>query len=301
MLESIDSSTRQFLLAGDRIARRLERAQRQISSGKRIETASDAPDQIGELLQARSAIAANQQAQSNLAAYKLEEDVAANALEQARATMNSLKSLTSIGLNGSLSPAMQANLVQQVQSSIQDMVGIAATQVNGRYVFSGDNDQVPPYTLDLTQPDGISPYAGAATTRRVEHPDGSSFAISRTAPEIFDSPNAGESVFGALAGLLQALRDNSSAEMQNALAGLQTAEDHIQTQSAFYGMAQNRIQEATEYAVNQDAQLQIHLSSMEDADITAAILELQDAQFQHQAALSARAKVPPTSLFDYLK
>ena len=50
-----------------------------------------------------------------------------------------------------------------------------------------------------------------------------------------------------------------------------------------------------------DGQLQSHLSSIQDADITASILELQDAQFQRQAALSARAKVPPTSLFDYIK
>src|ERR1044071_3022345 len=104
MLDSVDSSSRQFLIASERLAERLDRAQRQISSGKRIETASDAPDQIGELLQVRSAIAENQQVQSNLGAYKLEEDVAANALEQASSVIDSAKSLTSIGLNGALSP-----------------------------------------------------------------------------------------------------------------------------------------------------------------------------------------------------
>ena len=50
-----------------------------------------------------------------------------------------------------------------------------------------------------------------------------------------------------------------------------------------------------------DGQLQSQLSSIQDADITASILELQDAQFQRQAAFSARAKVPPTSLFDYIR
>jgi flagellar hook-associated protein 3 FlgL len=301
MLESVDSSARQFLLANERLSGRLERAQRQVSSGKRIETASDAPDQIGELLQVRSAIAENRQLRDNLAAYKLEEDVAANALEQASAALDSVKSLTSIGMNGSLSPAMQANLLQQLQSFMQEMVGIAATQVNGRFVFSGDSDMAPPFTLDLSLPNGISAYAGAASTRRVQHPDGSSFAIAHTAAEIFDSPNPGEGVFAALAVLRQALIDNSSAEMQSALAGLQAAQDHLHTQAAFYGMAQKRISQATDAAANKDTQLQTHLSSIEDADVTAAILELQDAQFQRQAALSSRAQIPPTSLFDYLK
>ena len=301
MLQSLDSSARQFLLANERLTERLERAQRQVSSGKRIETASDAPDQIGELLQVRSAIAENRQVQDNLAAYKLEEDVAANALDHASGLIDSVKSLTSIGMNGTLSPAMQANLLQQVQSFLQDMVGIAATQVNGRYVFSGDSDMAPPYTLDLTLPNGISPYTGAASTRQVQHPDGSSFAISHTAAEIFDSLNPGESVFGALAAVRQALIHNSAAEMQNALSGLQTAQDHLHTQAAFYGMAQKRMSQASDAAANKDTQLQTHLSSIEDADVTAAILELQDAQFQRQAALSSRAKVPPTTLFDYLK
>ena len=301
MLDSIDSSSRQFLLASESLERRLERAQRQISSGKRIQTASDAPDQVGELLQVRSSIAGNRQIQTNLAAYKLEEDVAANALDQASSVIDSLKSLAATGLNGTLSPAMQANLVQQVQSYMQDMVGIAATQVNGRYIFSGDNDQAAPYTLDLTQPNGVSPYAGTASTRQAQHPDGSSFDLSRTAPEVFDSPNPGESVVGGMSRLLQSLIDNNPTEMQNALSRLQTAQDHLHMQSAFYGMVQNRISQASDYAANKDTQLQSHLSSIEDADVTASILELQDAQFQRQAALSARAKVPPTSLFDYLK
>ena len=301
MLESVDSSSRQFLIAGERLTERIDRAQRQISSGKRIETASDAPDQVGELLQVRSAIAENQQTQSNLAAYKLEEDVAANALDQATSVIESVKSLTSIALNGNLSPAMQANLIEQVQSFMQDMVGVANTQVNGRYVFSGDADQSAPYQLDLTQPNGITAYAGSASTRQARHPDGSSFAIARTAPEIFDSPTAGDSVFGGMSRLLEALIANDSTQVQNALSNLQTAEDHLHTQAAFYGMAQNRIGQANDYATNRDTQLQTQLSAIQDADVTAAILELQDAQFQRQAALSARARVPPTSLFDYLK
>lgn len=184
---------------------------------------------------------------------------------------------------------------------MQDMVGITATQVNGRYVFSGDNDQTAPYALDLAQPNGVTAYAGSASTREAKHPDGSSFALSRTADAIFDNSNPGESVFGSLSRLQQAVLDNNPAETQNALSGLQTAQDHLHTEAAFYGMAQNRIRQATDYAANKDTELQTHLNSIQDADVTAAILELQDAEFQRQAALSARAKVPPTSLFDYLK
>jgi flagellar hook-associated protein 3 FlgL len=301
MLDPIDSSSHQFLLAMDSLNKRLDRAQQQISSGKRIQTASDSPDQIGELLQVRSDIAQNQQVQTNLTSYKLEGDMAANALDRGSSVLDSAKSLISTSLNGTLAPAMQANLVQEVESLMRDMVGIAATQVNGRHIFSGDSDQTAPYTLDLTQANGVSSYAGSSSTREAQNPDGSSFAMSKTGQEIFDSPNAGENVFGALANLRQALLANNSGAMQTALAGIQTAQEHVRAEAVFYGLAQNRLSKAADDATSREGQLQSHLSSIQDADITASILELQEAQFQRQAALSARAKAPPTSLFDYIK
>ena len=100
MLDPINSSASAFLLALDQLNTRLDRAQRQVSSGKRIETASDSPDQVGELLAVRGDIAQNQPIQANLASYKLETDVAANALDQASSLLDSAKSLISIGLNG---------------------------------------------------------------------------------------------------------------------------------------------------------------------------------------------------------
>ena len=301
MLNSIDSSANQFLLGLDALNKRLDRAQQQVSSGKRIETASDSPDQISEMLQVRSDIARNQQVQTNLTSYKLETDTATNALQQASSILDSAKSLTSSGLDGSLDPSMQANLVQEVQSLMQDMTGIANTKVNGRYVFSGDSDQTAPYTLDLSQANGVSSYAGSSSTRQAQSPDGSSFAISKTGQEIFDSSTAGENVFGALANLRWALLANNSGAVQTALAGIQTAQDHVQAETASYGMVQSRISQAADDATSRDGQLQSQLSSIQDADITSSILELQDAQFQRQAALSARAKMPPTSLFDYLR
>lgn len=300
MLDPIDSSSQQFLIAMDGLNQRLDRAQQQISSGLKIQTASDAPDQIGPLLQVRNNIAQNQQMQNNLATYKLEEDSAANALQQASSVLDSVKSLSATAVNGTLSPEMQTNLVQEIDGYMQDMVGISNTQVNGRYIFSGDSDQTAPYTLDPTRANGVSAYAGTSSTRQAQSPDGSSFSLSLTGQDIFDSSGSGASVFSALASLRNGLLANNSATIQASLSSVQSAQDHLSTEEAFYGTAQNRISQATSFATNKDNQLQDQLSSIQDADVTASILELQDAEFQRSAALSARSKVPPTSLFDYL-
>ena len=42
------------------------------------------------------------------------------------------------------------------------------------------------------------------------------------------------------------------------------------------------------------------LSELRDADLPAAIMELNQAQFHKETALSARGKYPQLSLFDYL-
>ena len=300
MLDPIDSSSQQFLVAMDGLNKRLEQAQQRITSGLKIQIASDAPDQISQLLQVRSQIAQNQQTKSNLASYKLEEDSASNALQQASTVLDSVKALSSTALNGTLSPTMQANLVQEVEGYMQDIVGIANTQANGRYVFSGNNDQTAPFALDLTQANGVTPYAGAAATRTAQSPDGSSFPLALSGNDIFNSPNSGESVFSALSSLRQGLLANDSSMIQGAMAQVQSAQGHLSNEQSFYGTAQSRVGQATSFADTINNQLQDQLSSIQDADITSSILELQDVEFQRSAALSARAKVPPTSLFNYI-
>jgi flagellin-like hook-associated protein FlgL len=74
----------------------------------------------------------------------------------------------------------------------------------------------------------------------------------------------------------------------------------LSSEQAFYGSVQNRIQDAVSFGQNYDVQLKAELSQVEDADITSAALEVTQATTQLQAAFQLKAKLPHTSLFDYL-
>ena len=63
---------------------------------------------------------------------------------------------------------------------------------------------------------------------------------------------------------------------------------------------QNRIEDATSYASNYDVQLKTELSQKEDADITAAALAITQGNIQLQAAFQMQAKMPRTTLFDFM-
>ena len=131
-------------------------------------------------------------------------------------------------------------------------------------------------------------------------PDGSLVAVARTAHDLFDSSNPRENVFQSVNDLRVALLKNDQAGLEAALSKLGGAGTYLNRQLSFYGTVQNSLANAKETDAAIDLQLRSQLSGIEDADLTQAITEFQLATNNQQAALQARAKLPHTSLFDYL-
>jgi flagellin-like hook-associated protein FlgL len=177
--------------------------------------------------------------------------------------------------------------------------------VQGRYIFSGDDDQNPSYQLDLSAPNGVDQLTTAGATRQVQNPEGGTFQASLTAQQIFDDQNsdgssAPDNVFNALNSLRTALLNNDQTGISTSQSLLQQASTHLNNSQAFYGNVENQIQSATSFAATYSTQLTTQISNIEDADVTGAATELTAANTQLQAAFEAQAKVPTTSLFSFL-
>ena len=300
MNTSIDPSTDRFLASLSLIQQRAERAQRQLSSGKRVNSPSDGADEISVILQSRLEVSRITQLKTNLGRVKTEVDTAEQVVGLALTVLDRAKILGSEGSSGTITPEARRGIAGEVKSLLDQLAGIARTQVDGRYIFSGDNDQVPPYAVDLTQPKGVSAYAGSPATRQTEHPSGTLFPISKTAQQIFDDPNPAKNVFGTINALRVALANNDTNALSIAQANLNTAFDKLNSSQSFYGAVQNQVTEATDYASRQEVRFRTQLSQVEDADIASAISEFQQAQLQQQTALTSRAQKLRTTLFDYL-
>jgi flagellin-like hook-associated protein FlgL len=74
----------------------------------------------------------------------------------------------------------------------------------------------------------------------------------------------------------------------------------MNTQLAQVGNAQSTLSSALTDNQNDNVQLQTQLSSVRDANMAEAITALTQGQTQLQAALSAQARMPTTSLFSFL-
>jgi flagellin-like hook-associated protein FlgL len=194
------------------------------------------------------------------------------------------------------------------------LVAITATRSDNRYVFSGDADQVAPYTADPAQPDGVSAYAGSGSTRNMPHPGGGSFRIARTAQDIFDDPGAG--VFAAVHALRTALETGpvvdpadpayhgqyqaQTAAIDAALTGIRAAQEHLNGELSFYGVVQKWVADAIDFSNKLDIRLRSELPQLTEADLATEALELGQATIHRDAAMAARAQHPRSTLFDFL-
>lgn len=299
MIRTIDGATQNFLADLDRFQAATDKAQREITSGLRVERVSDAPQQVGDILELRGELGWNTQILANLNQAKAEADTAEGVLAQAVPLLDQAATLGSEGAGSLVSADRRLTLAQQVEGILAQLVGISSTNCGGRFVFSGDRAEAPPYELNLGSPNGVNALMTQPATQQILDADGIALPASRTAQEIFDSPAA--SVFAALNGLRAGLAANSESAIQAALQSLRSAGDHLNTELSYYGIAQGRIDAAIGRARQMDVRYQTELSGQRDADIVAATLELNQGQLHQQAALAARARQPAGSLFDYIK
>jgi flagellar hook-associated protein 3 FlgL len=298
MIQSISPSADSFLAAVSQLEAQVARAQAEIGSGLRVNKPSDDPSVVSDILQINSSLARNTQIGQNLTNVTAEVNGAEGALSSAVSTLDIVATLGSQASSFDRTAADRTEAATEIQDQLQNLIGDANTSVGNRYVFSGDADQTAPYALDLTTTNGTTPYAGAAATREVEDPRGGAFAVSHTAQQIFDAPGA--SVFAAVNAVRVALLANDQTGITTALGNLKTAQDSLNSSLAYYGGVQNQVADATAATSSIGLQLTANLSAVRDADVVSVASDLTTAQLQLQAAFSARAKYPATTLFNFL-
>lgn len=302
---SINPAARNFLADVSKIQTALTEASQQVSSGYKVTQASDAPDQISTLLQLEANLQSNTQITTNLSNVKTQVDTGESAVGSAVQLVENALSLGAEGASSIATAGQRQTLAQQVQNVLSQVVGISNTTVAGKYIFSGDQSTSPSYQLDAASPTGVDRLITTQATQQIQDTNGVSFAIGKTAQDIFDHRNpddtvAPDNVFAALNSLQIALANNDTPGINTALASLQTASGYLNQQQAFYGGVQNQVAASTTAAQSQSVSLKIQIGSIRDADLTQAAVELTAGQTAESAAFSAEAKLPTTSLFNYL-
>jgi flagellar hook-associated protein 3 FlgL len=307
MIQNVDPTNEYFLNALSQLQSRLQVVQRQLSSGLRIERASDAPDRIYEVIHRQSEINYSGQVLKNMARVQSTVDAADAGLQQAVRVLEDAIETGSQALNINVDPQRLAALAEEARSQHEELVRLSLTSAEGLYVFGGDEDQQAPYQINTANANGVDRLTTAAATKLVLDFDGSRFLVGRTAQEIFDHRQPDDSLaqdnaFAAIHSLRTAIEAGDSAGVEAAMQKLHAAHEYVNRQFAFYGSVQNRITNSINQGQQTELRMRSELSQIRDTDVAAAALQLAQIQTSIEAALRAQSSATPTpNLFDYLR
>jgi flagellar hook-associated protein 3 FlgL len=305
MLQVLDPTRSQFLNDLASLQSRMTKTQAELTSGIRISKPSDDPTAVGDVLQLESDIGRATQVASNLNGVKSEVDTASGVVQNAVSLLDQARSLAAQGASTTISPTDRTAMAAQAEQILNTLIDDSRATFDGQYLFSGDNSSQPAYSVNLANPNGVNRLVTAPATRLIQDSNGQTFAVAKTAQDLFDHRNpddslAADNVFAAVNSLRVALANNDQAGAVAAASAIQTAQDYLNQQGAFYGAVQNRITNALDVAQKFQLQSQTALSNERDTDVAKAATELTQEQLSQQAAMQAQASMPRNSLFDIL-
>ncbi len=301
----------------------LSEAQQQLTSGKRVQRASDDPTaaaQAARALAAETRLAAQQRA---LAASQANLQLSESALGEAGELMQQARELVVGAGNGGYTASDRVIVVRQLQGLRDDLLAAANRRdADGRHLFGGSSSataafvEVPSGTeiVPGIRTPGTVNYAGAAgyqtSAADIHHDmrltlDGNEVWMSGTDPV---DPGGPMSVFEALDRTIAALADplaqDSSQIAQavaNGLSRIDAAAAGLASWRATTGAALNEADRLDDQLSQSKLDVQTQRSDAEDLDMLQAISDFQNKQTGYDAALKTYSIVQRMSLFDYVK
>jgi flagellar hook-associated protein 3 FlgL len=284
---------RQLTSNVNRLQRQIAEAQVQVSSQKKLQSASDDPAGSAEANRLRGQTRALAAVSDGIGFGTAVLSAQDSALEQTQSILTRASEIASQTSSGLTTPAERQQASAEVAQLERSLLTLANTSIAGRYVFGGLASGTQPFAnLDDPGFDPSTAYSGP--TDPFTLPIGSGQTVALTQP--------GDQVFGAAITALDQMRQTlaSGAAPSASIDAVANAADVISEARATVGGSVTRLQDRTDQIGNLTNDAQKVLSGIEDVDVTAAISQFVQLQAALQATLAIGSKLN-TSLLDYLQ
>lgn len=175
----------------------LAATQNQVSTGKRINVASDDPAGAGRVISLSHILAANSQYTANIDAASTRLDTAQSTLNSVNDLYNSARDLTLQALNGSLADSDRQAIATQLTQMRDQLLQMAnTTDATGQALFAGTSSNTVPF---LKSANGSVSYAGNDGQPRAAIGAGLTVPTGESGSAIFMDVAAGNGRFVASA------------------------------------------------------------------------------------------------------
>jgi len=280
-------------------ATRLSKYQNQVSTGKRIQKLSDDPVGAAYSIRYSTDIVKENQYLSNIEASDEILTATETALSSANEVLARIRDLTVQAAGATGSDSSRASIQVEIEQLKEELVSLANTTYNGRYIFSGYKTNKP-----LMNEDGT--YA-----MTVEDTEGINYQVSEN--NIMQVNTLGTEIFGAgtigqtpkmiadIDNLITCISSGDSEGISACLQDLDDAQDSVLAGMTEIGGKMNRLDLARNRVTNNITYLKEAKSLNDDVDVAEAITSLTMEKSVYNAALQIGATVIQQSLLDFIR
>lgn len=291
--------------------------QKQLTSGKTVNKASDDPLKVSRIMQLNRDLKANEQYNKNIASTINYLDTADTALGQLNEVIKSINENIVAAGNGAYSNEEREAIRNTINEQIGHMGQILNTNFDGKYIFGGtrtgdkpvevSKDDTGTNHLTIVGGDDANELKKLDTKLVVEVSQGVTLEYTNSVTDLFTFTNSkGETK--DIRVIMDDIMNNLASDDPEALEKLtgqnltdiQDFQNHVLKTRSEVGAMQNRMKDAKSKNEDETFNMTEILSETEDIDFAETVINLMTLQSVYQASLQVSAKVLQPTLIDYV-
>ncbi|HEX6773652.1 MAG TPA: flagellar hook-associated protein FlgL [Acidobacteriaceae bacterium] len=271
----------QLSVALSRSAAQQQSLTSQISSGVRLIGLGDDPIAAAQNVQLSAQIASDSTFTQTAATTTARMQVVDSTLGSVVDQINKAISVATAGNNGTNNASDRASVAAELGSIRDELLGLANTSYAGKYLFSGSQNSVPPFSLDNSTSPATVSYSGDTVVNQVSTPGGQSIATNLPGEQVFMA--AGGDLLGTLNSLIAGFSAGNTASTTALTSALGDALSQVSLHRASLDGSLNRLQSASTYASQEQTQLVANQTSLLQADLPTLATKISTNQAQQTA------------------
>ncbi len=284
-----------FLFNVNKSRERIVQLQSQLATGKRVLRPSDDPQAADIILRLNGSIARNEQFEKNVTNGLALVETTESALDQFSNHLLEIKELL-VRIKGTAEPDSLKTYAEQLDLILSDLVDIANTKFDGKYIFGGTRTLTPPYALAADRSAVTENPNGVTGSIEFQVAEGIKQVVNINGQEAF----GGTQIFDAIIALRDDLRGGTLPSGAQA-DQIDTFVDSITNVGSKAGSMYTNLAAVQARLYDQRIELMGLLSIHQDTDIAESTLRLKHEEIMLDAALNTGARILPKSLLDFLQ
>ena len=284
----------------------LYRIQEAISTGKQINRPSDNPEGTRQVLNYRTILSNIGQYSENIDFGQRWCQVTNDTLDAVGQSLLRCRELAQSQVDSSASQETRAVSAKEVEGMYQDLLGLANTKHEGRYLFAPERMDAPPFdpdtVLDEPLPENPTENPTVPTPEffmRIKIGDERDVQIN-TSKDVFTGGEQGKNLFKVMDQLKTGLEGNDPEAINAAFAEIDQALKQVTLQQGGIGVKMQRLDRHQEALDKLKNLTETSLSQREDADLIEKSLEFITKSDNHSINIATLAKILNTNLLDLL-